>query len=339
MAECGKCGHYNGEMESTCGGCRQSLLSDRSRSRERLERERKDKVWKDKELNTMFDEKQEALFERIAQKAADKAAEQAAELAAEKVCGRAVELAVQKIDEKYGPKFASMDNELKKFEKLLKESRPPPSEAKGLCPRSVSAPADAWRPSKVEVKGFVGEEAWLPGNEEMKEARCKSKQECIEAATTIIGKLPQEVQSLVDISLLSSYSDAYLYGRVDIPIAKAAQPGSAKKVLDAVSQVLALTDIGQGGKPLRASLELKPELKATSRILGRAFGALRRLGADNASMKAAYNPLSIKSLTTGRPTTVATFLDGQWNIVDKGRAQLLPAKSNEEVEQALAQSS
>ena len=102
--------------------------------------------------------------------------------------------------------------------------------------------------------------------------------------------LPQDVQSLVDINFLSSYSDAYLYGRVDIPIGKAAQLGSAKKVLDAVSQVLALTDIGQGSKPLRASLELKPELKATSRILGRAFGALRRLGADNSIMKAVLQP-------------------------------------------------
>ena len=184
-----------------------------------------------------------------------------------------------------------------------------------------------------------GEEAWLCGNGEIKDARCKSIKECAEAATIIAGKLPRDVQSLVDINLLSSYSDAYTYARVDFPIAKAAQPGSAQKVLDAVSQVLALTDIGQGGKPLRASLELKPELKATSRILGRAFGALRRLGADNSSMKAAYNPLYIKSLTSGRPTTVATFLDGQWNIVDKGRAQLLLAKSNEEVEQALAQSS
>ena len=88
-----------------------------------------------------------------------------------------------------------------------------------------------------------------------------------------------------------------------------------------------------------ASLELKPELRVTSRILGRAFGTLRRLGAENSSMRAAYNPLSIKSVTFGRPTTLATFLDGQWSVVEKGRAQLLPAKSNEEVQQALADSS
>ena len=214
----------------------------------------------------------------------------------------------------------------------------PQVRANSAARRSVSVPADTWRPSKVEVKGFVSEEAWLPGKEDIKDAQCKSKKECVEAAALIVSKLPQDIQRLVDISILNSYSDAYLYGRVDIPIAKAALPGSAKKVLDAVAEVLAEIDIGQHGKPLRASLELKPELKATSRTLGRAFGTLRRLGADNASMRAAYNPLSIRSLTTGRPTTAATFLDGQWSVVDKGRAQLLPAKTNEEVQQALTDS-
>ena len=211
--------------------------------------------------------------------------------------------------------------------------------ANSAARRSVSVPADTWRPSKVEVKGFVSEEAWLPGKEDIKDAQCKSKKECVEAATLIVSKLPPDIQRLVDLNILNSYSDAYLYGRVDFPIAKAAPLGSAKKVLDAVAEVLPETDIGQHGKPLRASLELKPELKATSRTLGRAFGALRRLGAENASMRAAYNPLSIRSVTTGRPTTVATFLDGQWSVVEKGRAQLLPAKSNEEVQQALADSS
>ena len=53
------------------------------------------------QIQDVTHEKQEGLFEKIAQKAAGKASQKAAELTAEKVCSRAVELAVQKMEEMY----------------------------------------------------------------------------------------------------------------------------------------------------------------------------------------------------------------------------------------------
>ena len=110
--------------------------------------------------------------------------------------------------------------------------------------------------------------------------------------------------------------------------------------MDALNAVLkgpqfALADGGE----LRATLELHPNYKGTSRLLGKAFGTLRSLGAVNSEMVAGYNPLCIKSMKTGRPLTAATYQDGQWKVAAKGREQLLPGMTDASVEEALNQGS
>ena len=144
---------------------------------------------------------------------------------------------------------------------------------------------------------------------------------------------------MVDLSALDKYSAAYLYSRVDIPFARAITPSERDIVLDAVSQVLTNPEYLLPGRSLRATVELSPDRKANSRVMGRDFGVFRQLGAENSMMTASYNPLSIKCIRSGRPVIVATLEGATWKVLTTGREQLLPSKTDEEVRLALAESS
>ena len=191
-----------------------------------------------------------------------------------------------------------------------------------------------WRPAKIEIKGFVSEEAWRSGKEELRDKESKSKQECIAFARQVVEALPEQVKTMIDLKPLDKYSPAYLYSRVDIPFASTITPSERQALLEAITQVLYKPEFALNGRSLRTSLELRPDLKINSRILGKAFGELRRLGATNSEMVAGYNPLCIKVLDGGRPVTVAVLEDGQWKAATKGREVLLPGKTDANVEGA-----
>ena len=86
---------------------------------------------------------------------------------------------------------------------------------------------------------------------------------------------------------------------------------------------------------MRAYLEKRPENKEVSKLLGKAFGALRELGAKNEAMAPAYNPLMIKSIGSGRPRTAFAYKDGAWKLEGVGKAELLPEVPDGEVLSAL----
>ena len=196
-----------------------------------------------------------------------------------------------------------------------------------------------WQPSKIEIKGFVTDEAWRPGNEDLRDKQSKSKQECMDFAKRILSALPQHIATMLNVAPLEKYSSAYVYSRVDLHFTQNLDFALKKEVLDAVSQVLVKPDFLHEDRSLRASLELSPDRKTTSKVMGRAFGSLRQLGAENSKMTAAYNPLSIKCISGGRPNTVATLRDGVWKVDTKGRELLLPNLTDDAVRDALAQSS
>ena len=203
----------------------------------------------------------------------------------------------------------------------------------GLRPSSESAPS--WEPSRVEVKGFVTEEAWKPGNEALKERLSKTKVECITMAKKIVEQLPVDLQRRVDLKTLDRYSAAYLYTRVDLPIVRGAPPGTAKAVLDGVEQVLLKVEFSVDGVSLRACVEKHPNYRQTSRTLGKAFGALRGLGVSNSSMVPAYNPLRIKSIANGRPVSAFIHEAGAWKLDGEGKRELLPEATDEAILNAL----
>ena len=52
-------------------------------------------------------------------------------------------------------------------------------------------------------------------------------------------------------------------------------------------------------------------------------------------MTPGYNPLCIKAVRGDRPATLASYTNGQWIVVPRGREQLLPGKTDGEVQEAL----
>jgi hypothetical protein len=228
-------------------------------------------------------------------------------------------------------KVDNIDDRVKALESRPRSQSQPSSRTQWPTQSNGGTPG-SWQPGKIEVKGFMTEEAWKPGNEALKEQQAKSKAECIQAAYKIHNALPAELQQSIDLKRLDKYSAAYLYYRIDIPMVSGAP---AKLVLEAIQQALTRLEFLPDGHLLRAYLEKRPENKEVSKLLGKAFGALRELGVKNEAMAPAYNPLLIKSIGSGRPRTAFAYKDGAWKLEGDGKAKLLPEVPEGEVLSAL----
>ena len=111
--------------------------------------------------------------------------------------------------------------------------------------------------------------------------------------------------------------------------------GSAWRMKEEMYKVLAKPEFHVHGKPLRVNVEVNPANKDASKLMRRALGALRGLGANNDHMKPAWHPTSIKSLVSGRPVTAFVYEGGAWRISQKGKAELMPNVQDDAVLAAL----
>ena len=94
-------------------------------------------------------------------------------------------------------------------------------------------------------------------------------------------------------------------------------------------------DFIKEGQTLKACLEKHPDYRTTSRVLRKAFGALRRLGAINSAMVLAHNPLRIKAIADSRPVSAFVYEGGTWKLDGQRRQSLMPDSSDEMTLEAL----
>ena len=86
-------------------------------------------------------------------------------------------------------KVDNIDDRVKALESRPRSQSQPSSRTQWATQSSGGTPG-SWQPGKIEVKGYMTEEAWKPGNEALKEQQAKSKAECIQAAYKIHNALP-----------------------------------------------------------------------------------------------------------------------------------------------------
>ena len=194
-----------------------------------------------------------------------------------------------------------------------------------------------WRPTKVEIKGFVSGNAWRKGNESFRDEQSKSKDECVMFAKRVFDALPEDrLRQLIDLEPLKGYSSSYLYSRVDVHIASDAPRGSASELKEAIESVFKTSNF-HDCRNMRVTVEIHPVNRPASKLMGKALAELRQLGANNESMKPAWNPTSIKYMADGRPITAFVHEDGMWRIAH-GKAQMLPDMEDSVVLAALNRS-
>ena len=104
------------------------------------------------------------------------------------------------------------------------------------------------------MQGFVSEEAWQRGKEELRDEQSKTKDECINASRIFYDALPERDRALIDLEPMRKYSSAHLYSRVDMHMAAEAPRGSAWRANEEMYKVLAKLEFHVHRKPLRVNV-------------------------------------------------------------------------------------
>ena len=315
MPSCANCGKPNRQCECE---------DDRSRSHERREKERDQR-------GRRPEEEQEALLERIA----DKAATKAAEMAAEKVCQRAVEMAVHVIDEKYGPKFQSMEAEFKKLQTSILQS--------GGGANGTSFPSS--RPGASSFlrnnRNFIAEKVWIKGyiqDWKKKDDTSLTKPTVMEWVKTMHGEMNENIKDHIDLSATEKYANKVLFTKFAIRLKNVTDREIAWTVKNEIERLWSSNKGLINGLTPRVVVEPSPEMKPYIDAGGKCMGALQAKGVHKSSVRPEWGPpvKIFDNRQADRPVCVAEF-DGVvgWTIHEAALQALSPGSSAEDFKTTL----